>query len=153
MTDVLDHTMTTTSTDDERRDALAERLFYSYIVGSELLTIELGRRLGLYDLIYRAGNVDSSELAGLAGIDERSHLCQRPFLIGEFGVGSAPPQFGCRVKQPNDLGRRVIEASGRSLRQLDELAGVGIQLFQLQQVSRWSGDQSTIQTGAAQPHP
>jgi len=71
VTDVLDHTTTITSIDDERRDALAERLFHSYIVGSELLTVELGRRLGLYDAIYRAGDVDSSELAGLAGIDER----------------------------------------------------------------------------------
>ena len=78
MTDVLDTTTTgqqpTTDVghgDDARRDALVERLFGSLLMGSELMTIELGRRLGLYRSIFAAGSVNSAELAVGAGIAER----------------------------------------------------------------------------------
>jgi 2-polyprenyl-3-methyl-5-hydroxy-6-metoxy-1,4-benzoquinol methylase len=56
---------------DERRDALAERLFDAFIAGAELLTVELGRRLGLYETIGRLGAVTSGDLASGSGIAER----------------------------------------------------------------------------------
>jgi 2-polyprenyl-3-methyl-5-hydroxy-6-metoxy-1,4-benzoquinol methylase len=73
MTDVLDNVTDTSATtdDDARRDALAERLFGAFIVGAELLTVELGRRLGLYEAVHRLGAVTSRELADGAGIAER----------------------------------------------------------------------------------
>lgn len=57
--------------DDARRDALAERMFSAFIVGAELLTIELGRRLGLYETINGLGRVTSGELAAGSNIAER----------------------------------------------------------------------------------
>lgn len=72
MTDVLEETETATEADaDARRDALAERLFGAFILGSELLTIELGRRLGLYAALRDCSPVTATELAQRAGIAER----------------------------------------------------------------------------------
>lgn len=81
MTDLIDATVTTSDAsrdqqhaqrhDHQRRDALAERLFGAFTLGSELLTIDLGRRLGLYDTVHAAGSVTSSELAQRSGIHER----------------------------------------------------------------------------------
>lgn len=57
--------------DQQRRDALAERLFGAFTLGSELLTIDLGRRLGLYETVHAAGSVTAAELAQRSGIHER----------------------------------------------------------------------------------
>lgn len=57
--------------DQQRRDALVERLFGAFTLGSELLTIDLGRRLGLYETVLAAGSVTSGELARRSGIHER----------------------------------------------------------------------------------
>lgn len=56
---------------DDRRDALAERLFLAMVGGIELLSVDLGRRLGLYQALHRAGSVNSTGLAKEAGIAER----------------------------------------------------------------------------------
>ena len=61
--------MTMTNTD--RAEALVERLFGSLLGGIELLSVELGRRLGLYEAVHRAGPVTSVEFAAEAGIAER----------------------------------------------------------------------------------
>jgi 2-polyprenyl-3-methyl-5-hydroxy-6-metoxy-1,4-benzoquinol methylase len=55
----------------QRRDALAERLFHALIGGVELLSIELGRRLGLYAAVHRLGVATSADLADEAGVAER----------------------------------------------------------------------------------
>ena len=52
-------------------DALAERLLGSLISGMELLTVELGHRLGLYAALHSRGPATSAELARRAGITER----------------------------------------------------------------------------------
>ncbi len=57
--------------DEQQRDALAERLFTSLLSGAELLTVELGRRLGLYAAVHRHGPVTPAQLAAEAGIAER----------------------------------------------------------------------------------
>ena len=57
-----------------RTEALAERLFGAFVAGSELLTVELGRRLGLYEAVHRGVAVTSGELARSAGISERYAL-------------------------------------------------------------------------------
>ena len=56
--------------DEERTLALAERVFGSLIAGSELLSIELGRRLGLYPVLAEEP-VDAAALAAHTGIAER----------------------------------------------------------------------------------
>lgn len=60
--------MATSTTDSE---ALVERLFGDLLSGLELLTIELGRRLGLYEAVQRVGPVTAAGLAREAGIAER----------------------------------------------------------------------------------
>ncbi|HEX5856990.1 MAG TPA: class I SAM-dependent methyltransferase [Microbacterium sp.] len=52
-------------------EALAERLFTSLVPALELLTIELGRRLGFYARIQEAGDVSAGELAALSGTSPR----------------------------------------------------------------------------------
>jgi hypothetical protein len=54
MTTTTEMTVDTTI-DDERRDALVERLFGSLLGGMELLSIDLGRRLGLYATLSKSG--------------------------------------------------------------------------------------------------
>ena len=70
MTELLDHTEPSAPTDDVRRDALVDRLFNAFINGSELLTIELGRRLGLYEAM-QVGAATAAELAQRSGIAPR----------------------------------------------------------------------------------
>ena len=57
--------------DENRRDTLAERMFESLLGGMELLSVDLGRRLRLYETIWDAGSVTSHDLAGRSGIAER----------------------------------------------------------------------------------
>ena len=59
------------TTDEPRRDALAERLFEATIGAFDLLTVHLGLDLGLYDALRRHGPSTPAELARRAGIDER----------------------------------------------------------------------------------
>jgi len=61
-------------TDEERAGVLAERLLGQFTGGVELLTVELGRRLGLYAAIARAGSVTVAELAESAAIAPRYAL-------------------------------------------------------------------------------
>jgi len=56
---------------DQRGNALAERLLGSLIAGTELLTVELGRRLDLYASLHAGGPATPAELAERAGIAER----------------------------------------------------------------------------------
>jgi SAM-dependent methyltransferase len=55
----------------EQGDALAERVFGSILGASELITIYLGDRLGLYRALAEGGPATSAELAERAGIAER----------------------------------------------------------------------------------
>lgn len=52
-------------------DALAERLFEAALGTIDLLTVELGRRLGLYEVLHREGPVDPPGLAAAAGVHVR----------------------------------------------------------------------------------
>lgn len=54
-----------------RTDALVDRLFTSLVGGMELLAVDLGRRLGLYQALHRSGPISAPELAEAAGIAER----------------------------------------------------------------------------------
>jgi 2-polyprenyl-3-methyl-5-hydroxy-6-metoxy-1,4-benzoquinol methylase len=56
--------------DRDERDAFAERLFRSALGYFDLLSIRLGQRLGLYEVLAE-GPVTSQELASRAGIAER----------------------------------------------------------------------------------
>jgi SAM-dependent methyltransferase len=55
---------------DTERDAFAEKLFQSALGYFDLLSIRLGQRLGLYEILAQ-GPVTSQELASRAGIAER----------------------------------------------------------------------------------
>ncbi|MGX7826503.1 class I SAM-dependent methyltransferase [Actinokineospora sp. 24-640] len=51
--------------------ALAGRLQDAFAAGAELLAVELGRRLGLYDAVHQAGAVTACTLSRRAGIAQR----------------------------------------------------------------------------------
>ena len=57
--------------DDERRDALAARLFGASLGAFDLLTIHLGLDLGLYVALRDGGPGTATEIAARAGIDAR----------------------------------------------------------------------------------
>ncbi|HEX8759787.1 MAG TPA: class I SAM-dependent methyltransferase [Pseudonocardiaceae bacterium] len=70
MTTTTEATVDTT-VNDERRDALVERLFGSLLGGMELLSIDLGRRLGLYATLSESGAETAAGFARRARIAER----------------------------------------------------------------------------------
>jgi 2-polyprenyl-3-methyl-5-hydroxy-6-metoxy-1,4-benzoquinol methylase len=57
--------------EDERRDALADRLLTSVIESMELASVWLGLRLGLYEALRTHGPATVAELAERAGVDAR----------------------------------------------------------------------------------
>lgn len=62
---------TTSVLDTDRGDELAQRLFLAGVGAFELLTVELGVRLGLYETLRRRGALTATELGAAAGIGER----------------------------------------------------------------------------------
>src|SRR3954452_9266886 len=54
-----------------RRDALAQRMFTGLLEAMELLTVQLGVKLGLYACLHRDGPATAGELADRAGIHPR----------------------------------------------------------------------------------
>lgn len=66
--------MSTTQGDEERRDALVERLFGAAIGAFDLCGVYLGDRLGLYRVLAESGPMSAAELASVAGIQERYAL-------------------------------------------------------------------------------
>jgi len=70
----IEITQDETTTQEERAAALAERIVVQFGAGVELLTVELGRRLGLYETLAQAGPVTADELATLASIAPRYAL-------------------------------------------------------------------------------
>jgi 2-polyprenyl-3-methyl-5-hydroxy-6-metoxy-1,4-benzoquinol methylase len=62
---------TTSVLDADRGDELAQRLFLAGVAAFELLTVELGVRLGLYETLRRREALTAAELAEAAGIGER----------------------------------------------------------------------------------
>jgi hypothetical protein len=75
---------------------LSERLFGALIGAAELLTVQLGRELGLYAAL-RDGPHDPAGLAAAAGIDERyarewlEQQAAAGFLTADDGVFALPP--------------------------------------------------------------
>ncbi|HUQ44850.1 MAG TPA: class I SAM-dependent methyltransferase [Candidatus Limnocylindria bacterium] len=57
--------------ESERRDALAGRLFEAALGAFDVLTVDLGLELGLYEALRRDGPATPGELASRAGIDAR----------------------------------------------------------------------------------
>ena len=63
--------MATASEQDQRRDALVERLFEATLGAMDVLTVYLGDRLGLYRALAERGGLTSAELAEATGTHER----------------------------------------------------------------------------------
>jgi ubiquinone/menaquinone biosynthesis C-methylase UbiE len=59
------------ATEEARAEQLAQRLLGQFSAGIELLTVELGRRLGLYEVLWASGAVTAVELAAGAAVAER----------------------------------------------------------------------------------
>ncbi len=75
-TDILETAAPATATaadlaDDDRRDRLVERMLGSLLAGAELVTVDLGRRLGLYRVLHEFGDANAAELADRADIAPR----------------------------------------------------------------------------------
>lgn len=60
-----------TTIDEAEIEAFSGRLFLAGLAGFELLTVQLGRELGLYDTLARSGPVTAEELAAATGVAER----------------------------------------------------------------------------------
>ncbi len=77
-------------------ESLAERLIESLLPGLELLSIEFGRRLGLYEGLVHLGDATADELAAHARIDARMarEWLEQQTTAGFLAVGdvSAPPE-------------------------------------------------------------
>jgi ubiquinone/menaquinone biosynthesis C-methylase UbiE len=71
MTAGVDPTSGAGAGEDERRDALADRLLTSLIESAELASVWLGLRLGLYEDLRSNGPATVAELATRAGVDAR----------------------------------------------------------------------------------
>jgi Rv2258c-like winged HTH domain/Methyltransferase domain len=71
MTTGVDPTSGAGAGEDERRDALADRLLTSLIESAELASVWLGLRLGLYEDLRSNGPATVAELATRAGVDAR----------------------------------------------------------------------------------
>jgi 2-polyprenyl-3-methyl-5-hydroxy-6-metoxy-1,4-benzoquinol methylase len=65
-------------------DALAERLFGWLLGGAQLMTVDIGRRLGLYEAVQQAGTVNAVELSRSAGI---AHRYAREWLEQQAAAG------------------------------------------------------------------
>ncbi|MDQ6673697.1 MAG: class I SAM-dependent methyltransferase [Chloroflexota bacterium] len=80
---------------DQRRDALVERLFGAGIGAGELATIYLGGKLGLYATLRKLGPATAAELAQTTGTHERStrEWLEQQAVAGILDVDevSAPP--------------------------------------------------------------
>src|SRR5215211_5870408 len=63
--------MPTAASADTRRDELVERLFGSALGALDLLCVYLGDRLGMYRALADSGPSTSTELASVAGVNER----------------------------------------------------------------------------------
>ena len=64
-------TLELTSADEPRIEEFAGRLFMAGLAALELANVELGVRLGLYEVLAGAGPLTSHEVAARAGIAER----------------------------------------------------------------------------------
>jgi 2-polyprenyl-3-methyl-5-hydroxy-6-metoxy-1,4-benzoquinol methylase len=56
---------------EDRRDAIVQRLFEASLGMGEVLTVYLGDKLGLYEVLGRSGPMTAAELAANAGVFER----------------------------------------------------------------------------------
>ncbi|MFH5208900.1 class I SAM-dependent methyltransferase [Antrihabitans spumae] len=83
---------------------LADRIFESLVAGMELLTIDLGRRLGLYQAVHRLGTVNSAELAAEAGIAERyaREWLEQQAAAGFIAVAEAGDELQRRYEIPSE---------------------------------------------------
>ena len=64
-------TIELTGADESRVEEFAGRLFVAGLATMELANVELGVRLGLYEILAGAGPMTSQQVANRAGIAER----------------------------------------------------------------------------------
>ena len=67
----MSRTVALTAEDEAKVEEFAGNLFMAGLAAIELANIELGIRLGLYEVLAGAGGMTSSELAAQAGVHER----------------------------------------------------------------------------------
>jgi 2-polyprenyl-3-methyl-5-hydroxy-6-metoxy-1,4-benzoquinol methylase len=84
--------------DNDRRDALAGRLFDAALGAFDLLSIHLGLDLGLYEALRDDGPATATELAGRAGIDARyaREWLEQQAVTGILDVDDVTADAGAR---------------------------------------------------------
>ena len=94
---------------DDRRDALAERLFQAVLGFNDLYAVYIGDRLGLYAALAERGPATSAELAEATGTHERyvrewlEHQAVGGFLeVDEAGRFSLPPAHAEVLVDPDN---------------------------------------------------
>ncbi|MGH1564775.1 class I SAM-dependent methyltransferase [Mumia sp. DW29H23] len=125
-------------------DAFADRIFASVLGTMDCLTIALGDRLGLYDVLAEHGPLVASELARRAGIDERyarEWLEQQAVAglveIARPSTDAAVREYALSEAQREVLCDRSLESYLTPLTQV--LAAAGAQLPALEEAYRTGG--------------
>jgi 2-polyprenyl-3-methyl-5-hydroxy-6-metoxy-1,4-benzoquinol methylase len=103
-------------TAEQRRDALAERIFLNSVGVLEILSIYVGDRLGLYRALADGGDVTASELAAVTGTHERY---TREWLEQQAVSGLLEVQDG--LVEPEGRRYRIPEGHAEVLLERDSL--------------------------------
>lgn len=92
-------TTQTSTIDETKRDAFAERLFGAALGFADVLTVYLGDRLGLYDALRDGGPQTAAQLAARAGANERyiREWLEQQAATGILDVDDVAAAPGARV--------------------------------------------------------
>lgn len=145
------------SGDEQLRDALMERLFDSLLGGMELLSIDLGHRLGLYTALRAHGPVTAHELAEQAGIAERyaREWLEQQAVAGIIGVddpGLEPGQRRYQLPQAHAAVLVEEESPAYLMGAAPSLTGLALTLHQVVGAYRTGGGVPYADFGAEIRH-
>ena len=123
----------TSTTAQDRRDALVERLFGATLGTLELFGVYLGDRLGLYRALAGADALDPDELARRAGIAPRyaHEWLEQQAVAGILEttpeMGDFPPSWDVYFASDDvdATAEKAVAAGGKVLREPFDIPGVG----------------------------
>jgi 2-polyprenyl-3-methyl-5-hydroxy-6-metoxy-1,4-benzoquinol methylase len=134
---------------EQRRDALAERIFGSCIGFMEILSIYVGDRLGFYQALVDSGGATASQLADATGTNERyvREWLEQQAVAGILEVNDADAQ-------PEERRYRLPEGHDEALLEADSLYYVAPLAQQMVGITRpLAAVLEAFRTGGGVPYP